>query len=84
MPGDEMDTHIIILAGDKSHPATLHEYIKNARLIQVMLDQAENIENLKTTICYQGWPEDPSILYEADLILTISDGRDGPGGEMVP
>jgi len=83
-PGDEMDTHIIILAGDKSHPATLHEYIKNARLIQVMLDQAENIKNLKTTICYQGWPEDPSILDEADLILTISDGRDGPGEEIVP
>jgi len=77
-------TNIIILAGEKSHPATLHEYIKNARLIQVMLDQTENIEGIKTTICYQGWPDDPSILDKADLILTISDGRDGPGGEMVP
>ncbi len=80
----EGTTNIIILAGEKSHPATLHEYIKNARLIKVMLDQAENIEGLKTTICYHGWPEDPSILDKADLILTISDGRDGPGGEQVP
>jgi type 1 glutamine amidotransferase len=77
-------TKIVILAGDKSHPATLHEYIKNARLIKVMLDQASNIKNIRTEICYQGWPEDPAILNDADLILTISDGRDGPGGAKVP
>jgi type 1 glutamine amidotransferase len=78
------ETKIIILTGDKSHPATLHEYIKNARLIKVMLDQATNIKGINTEICYQGWPEDPAILDNADLILTISDGRDGPGGEEVP
>ena len=75
---------IVILTGDKSHPATLHEYIKNARLIKVMLDQATNLENVKTDIIYHGWPEDPSVLDDADLILTISDGRDGPGGVEVP
>ena len=77
-------TEIVILAGEKSHPATLHEYIKNARLIKVMLDNADNIEGINTTIIENGWPDDPSILDKADLILTISDGRDGPGGEMVP
>ena len=77
-------TRIVILTGDKSHPATLHEYIKNARLIKTMLDQASNIENIETDIYYRGWPEDPSVLDDADLILTISDGRDGPGGVDVP
>jgi len=77
-------TRIVILAGDKSHPADLHEYIKNARLIKVMLDQATNIKNVETDIIYHGWPEDPSVLDSADLILTISDGRDGPGGVEVP
>lgn len=78
------ETRIVILAGEKSHPATLHEYIKSARLIKVMLDQAMNIQGISTEICYEGWPVDPSILKEADLILTISDGKDGPGGEEVP
>ncbi len=77
-------TEIVILAGAKSHPATLHEYIKNARLIKAMLDNADNLKGLRTTIYENGWPDDPSVLDQADLILTISDGRDGPGGEMVP
>jgi type 1 glutamine amidotransferase len=78
------ETNIIILAGDKSHPATLHEYIKNARLIKAMLDHASNIDNIKTEIYYHGWPDDPSVLDNADLILTISDGTDGQGEEKVP
>ena len=77
-------TNIVILAGEKSHPATLHEYIKSARLLKAMLDNAENIGPVNTSICYGGWPEDPSLLNEADLILTLSDGRDGPGGADVP
>jgi type 1 glutamine amidotransferase len=76
--------NIIILTGVKSHPATLHEYIKNARLIKVMLDHADNVKDLNVEIIYPGWPEDPVVLDKADLILTISDGRDGPGDQRVP
>lgn len=75
---------IVILAGPKSHPAGLHEYIKSARLIKVMLDNAPNLKGIKTEICYNGWPENESILDSADLILTLSDGRDGPNGQDVP
>jgi type 1 glutamine amidotransferase len=82
--GENDKTEVVILTGEKSHPATLHEYIKNARLIKVMLDNADNLQGINTTICENGWPEDVSILDRADLILTISDGRDGPGEEMVP
>lgn len=75
---------IVILAGEKSHPATMHEYIKNARLLKVMLDEAPELPTLTTEIYYNGWPEDESSLLDADLILTISDGRDGPNGLGVP
>jgi len=75
---------IAILVGDKSHPATLHEYLKNARLIKVMLDNVKLPEKIQTAIYYQGWPENTADLDSADLILTLSDGRDGPNGVEVP
>jgi type 1 glutamine amidotransferase len=80
----EVDKKIVILAGTKSHPATMHEYIKNARLIKVMLDEAPELPALTTEIHYNGWPEDETTLLNADLIITISDGRDGPNGLGVP
>lgn len=76
--------NIVILTGRKSHPATMHEYIKNARLIKVMLDNSVLSGQLNTRIVYNGWPEEESILDSADLILTISDGSDGPNGQGVP
>jgi type 1 glutamine amidotransferase len=78
------DKKIVILAGEKSHPATMHEYIKNARLIKVMLDEAADLQGIRTEIHENGWPEDETTLLDADLILTISDGRDGPNGLDVP
>lgn len=83
-PENEDPKKIVILAGEKSHPATMHEYLKNARLIRVMLENAADIGPLNTEIHDHGWPEDPATLDNADLILTISDGRDGPNGLGVP
>ncbi len=80
----EINKKIIILTGEKTHPATMHEYIKNARLIKVMLDENSEIPSLTTEIHYNGWPEDEATLLDADLIITISDGRDGPNGLGVP
>ncbi|MDX2246920.1 MAG: ThuA domain-containing protein [Bacteroidia bacterium] len=76
-------TKIVILAGKKSHGPGEHEYIKSARLIKAMLDQASNVE-VYTEIYYDGWPEDPAVLDLADLILTISDGQDGDLFSPVP
>ena len=73
---------IVILAGKKSHGPKVHEYIKSARLLKTMLDQASNVKNIQTEIHYNGWPEDPSTLEDADLILTISDGRDAVKGTV--
>ncbi len=83
-PESSAPKKLIILAGEKSHPATMHEYIKNARLIKVMLDGAISKDKLLTEIHYNGWPLDEEAFEGADLVLTISDGRDGPNGLGVP
>jgi type 1 glutamine amidotransferase len=76
---------VVLIAGKKSHPPAMHEYIKSARLLKVMLDTASNLKGMKTEVHYNGWPEDPSTLDDADVIMTISDGQDGPDiGYPVP
>ena len=76
---------IVLIAGKKSHPPAMHEYIKSVRLLKVMLDTASNLKGVKTEVHYNGWPEDPSTLDDADVIMTISDGQDGPDiGYPVP
>ena len=66
---------IVILAGAKSHEAKKHEYIKSARLIKAMLEQATAKQI--TVDIFNDWPEDITIFDKADAIMTISDGRDG-------
>lgn len=72
---------ILLIAGPKSHPAMMHEYIKSVRLLKVMLDEVEGVE---AEIVYNGWPEDESILDDADAVMTLSDGQDGHLGRLVP
>ena len=75
---------IVLLAGRKSHGPGDHEYIKSVRLLKVMLDNAKNIGPVRTEIHYNGWPEDPATLDDADLILVLSDGQDGDLFSPVP
>ena len=75
---------VVLIAGPKTHPPAMHEYIKTVRLLKVMLDAAPNLENIETSIVYDGWPEDESVLDDANLILMISDGQDGHLGYLVP
>ena len=74
---------IVLIAGPKSHGPKVHEYIKSVRLIKTMLDNS-NVEGITTEIHFNGWPENIQSLDEADLILFVSDGRDGPLGSEVP
>jgi len=75
---------IVLIAGKKTHPAAMHEYIKTVRLLKVMLDNATNLGGVTTEIHLNGWPDDPATLDDADLVMTISDGQDGPTGIPVP
>jgi len=74
---------IVLIAGQKSHGPKAHEYIKSVRLMKTMLDNS-NIKGIATEIHFNGWPDDPESLEEADLILFVSDGRDGHLGSDVP
>lgn len=75
---------VVILAGLKSHGPKQHEYLKSARLIKAMLDSASNVNSLNIEIHETGWPQDATTLDDADLILVISDGVDGPNGSPIP
>lgn len=76
-PGSiEQSRKIVLIAGPKSHGPHAHEYIKSVRLIKTMLDKS-NVDKIISEIHLNGWPEDPSTLDDAALILFISDGRDG-------
>jgi type 1 glutamine amidotransferase len=67
---------IVLIAGPKSHGPGAHEYIKSVRLMKTMLDNS-NVEGLETKIYFNGWPDSQEDLEDADLILFVSDGRDG-------
>ncbi len=70
---------LVILAGAKSHAAGDHEYIKSARLIKVMLEQ--HLPGRLDVAIFYDWPDDATVLDSADLIMCISDGRDGTIGQ---
>jgi len=66
---------IVLLTTAKTHGPGEHEHMKNARLIKAMLEHS-NLTGIKVDI-YNVWPDDTTVLDKADLIMTLSDGRDG-------
>ncbi len=81
--GSAKTKKIVLIAGEKSHEAGFHEYIKTVRLLKTMLDQS-NVKGIQTEVHLHGWPENPATLDDADLILFTSDGRDGHLFSEVP
>lgn len=68
--------HILILAGPiTGHPKNTHEYEKSAILIKHLLDRS-GLKNIRTTVVFDGWPDDIGLLESADTIVMISDGGD--------
>lgn len=68
--------NVVLIAGAKSHGPGAHEYIKTVRLLKTMLDNS-NVKNIRTEVHYNGWPDNEGVLESADLVLFVSDGRDG-------
>lgn len=75
---------IVLIAGKKTHGPGAHEYLKSVKLLKVMLDRAPNLRGVTTEIHFNGWPEDPATLENADTIVTISDGYNGRNSYPVP
>jgi type 1 glutamine amidotransferase len=70
----EAQHRIVLIAGTKSHGPGMHEYLKSARLLKVLLDRAPGLKNTRTEVVYDGWPSDVSDLDTADTIVFLSDG----------
>jgi type 1 glutamine amidotransferase len=70
---DSPHRRILLIAGSKSKGPGMHEHLKSARLLKVLLDRA-NLRNVETEVVYNGWPTNLSDLDTADTIVFLSDG----------
>ena len=71
---------VVLIAGPKSHGPVgngIHDYPWSVKLLKVMLDNSNVAERVRVECHFEGWPEDPQTLDDADTIMVISDGRDG-------
>ncbi len=68
---------IVLIAGPiTGHPKHTHEYEKNVILLKHLLDTAPNLKGVTVEAHFNGWPDDPSTLDDADTIVMTSDGGD--------
>ena len=69
---------IVLLAGklDGGHPRGTHEYELTARLLKHCLDGDPRNQGIATEVHFDGWPNDPTTLDDADTIVVISNGAD--------
>jgi len=68
---------VVLIAGPiTGHPKETHEYEKAVTLIKHCLDSSPNVPTMQVSAHYQGWPQDPEVLEQADVILLVSDGSD--------
>ena len=68
---------IVLIAGTMTgHDKQTHEYEKNVILLKTLLDNAYNLHNVHTEVCFKGWPQNERILDDADTIVWVTDGSD--------
>jgi len=66
---------IVFLAGRKSHGYGGHEHHAGCLLLAKWLEKA--MPDVETVVCKEGWPNDPSVLVDADAIVVYCDGGGG-------
>ena len=69
---------IVFIAGPlDSHPPDTHEYEKNIILLAHCLDTSPGLRGaVRTELHFNGWPENPATLDDADTIVLTSGGSD--------
>lgn len=67
---------LYLIAGKKSHAYGQHSFRAGCILLKKRLDAAYG-DQLETTVIFEGWPKDSSILNDADAICIYSDGGTG-------
>ena len=58
------------------HPQGSHEYEPTILLLKYLLDTSPSLSNVQTEAYFDSWPEGPSVLDEADVIVVNSAGTD--------
>lgn len=67
---------LYLIAGKKSHAYGQHSFRAGCILLKKRLDAAFP-DQLETTVIFEGWPKDSSVLNDADAICIYSDGGRG-------
>jgi len=63
--------HLLLIAGRDSHGPAAHNHKEGMDLFATELAA---IEGLKVSVAYAGWPEDESLIDQADAIVIYADG----------
>jgi len=66
---------VVFLAGRPSHGYGAHEHYAGCVLLSRLLEQG--MPHFKTLVIRNGWPEDASVLEDADAIVIYADGGEG-------
>ncbi|MEO6181631.1 MAG: DUF6797 domain-containing protein [Verrucomicrobiota bacterium] len=68
---------IVLIAGPlDNHPPGTHEYENNILLLKHCIESAADFGGAKAEVYFNGWPEKPSALDDADTIFLTSGGSD--------
>lgn len=73
--GDTQKKKIVLIAGKRSHGYGAHEHRAGCMLLAEALEKSG--VPVKTTLITEGWPEDASVLDDADTIVIYADGGGG-------
>lgn len=70
-PANAESKKIVLMAGKPSHPPRMHEFNAGVQLMEKCL---RNEEQADVHVVLNGWPDDESILEDADAIIFFMDG----------
>jgi type 1 glutamine amidotransferase len=68
------DRHLLLIAGRDSHGPLAHNHKEGMNLFAAELAA---IQGLKVSVATEGWPEDESLIDQADAIVIYADGFSG-------
>jgi type 1 glutamine amidotransferase len=67
---------VLIADAPDGHAPGTHEYAKGVRLLKYCLDTSPNLKGIRTEAYFNGWPDDPATLDDADAIVLYTTGAD--------
>ena len=69
---DTSDLKVVFLAGNASHGYGAHEHLAGSRVLAAAIEEAS--DSIDCVVIPGGWPEDETVLDDADAIVMYCDG----------